>query len=55
MNKMVVVYLKACAAKAEELAIKAENGQLWPGDLQRGIGSITQSATDALSAAGSDR
>lgn len=43
MNKdMAVIRLELAAAKAKQLAEDLRRGKLWDGDLERGIGEITQ-------------
>jgi hypothetical protein len=38
--------LQAIAAKAGLLAMKVERGQLWPGDLQAGVGELRKLLND---------
>jgi hypothetical protein len=38
--------LQAIAAKASLLAMKVERGQLWPGDLQSGVGELRKLLND---------
>lgn len=54
-HELVVVYLELAAAKAKQLAEDAKRGRHWPGDLQRGIGEISEALQKAASEARDDR
>ena len=45
-KQTVMLVLQAIAAKAGLLAMKVERGQLWPGDLQAGIGELQKLLND---------
>jgi hypothetical protein len=45
-KEVIRLTLQAVAAKAGLLAMKVERGQLWPGDLQAGIGQLRQLLND---------
>jgi hypothetical protein len=48
MNDAIAVYLDLAAAKAKQLAMDYRSGRLWEGDIQAGIGEITQNLQKAL-------
>lgn len=45
-REVALATLRAVAAQAGLLAMKLERNQLWPGDLQRGVGEIQKLLSD---------
>jgi hypothetical protein len=45
-KQTTLLTLQAVAAKAGLLAMKVERGQLWPGDLQAGVGELRKLLND---------